>query len=86
MSYEQAASMAGGLSPSTATVQPGAFVYTSDNKQLGKVREWRDEAFKVDAALQPDYWLPLTAVATATPDKVLLTFPKDQLGGMKIDM
>jgi hypothetical protein len=50
------------------------------------VREWRDEAFKVDAALQPDYWLPLTAVATATPDKVLLTFPKDQLGGMKLDM
>lgn len=86
MSYEQTVSTAGGLSPSTATVQPGAFVYTSDNERLGKVREWRDEAFKVDATMQPDYWLPLAAVATATPDRVQLTFPKDRLGEMKLDM
>lgn len=66
------------------TLPIDAPVFTADGKQLGTVREVRGDAFKVDVAMQPDYWLPFSSVATAGADGVRLGFSKDQLDEYKL--
>jgi hypothetical protein len=39
------------------THRVGAEVYTTDGEKLGTIKEFRDTYFKVDASMQPDYWL-----------------------------
>jgi hypothetical protein len=63
----------------------GARVYTADGADLGKVKDLAGSCFKVDAAMQPDYWLATDCVATSGAGEVRLTFPKDRLGDAKID-
>ena len=60
-------------------------VFTSDDDKIGEVKEVRGRAFKVSAAMQPDYWLPLDAVSTCNSRRVTLTFDKDHLGDYKMD-
>jgi hypothetical protein len=61
----------------------GCPVYTSDGDKLGTVKEVRDGAFKIDAHMQPDYWLPLSAVASSMTDRLTTSFDKGRLGDFK---
>jgi hypothetical protein len=61
----------------------GAEVFTRDSEKLGEVREVRGSHFKVDAALQPDYWLPQTTIASTAGNVITLTFTKDSLDAFK---
>lgn len=38
-------------------LRAGMAVYTMDNERLGEVKEVRGAYFKVDASMEPDYWL-----------------------------
>jgi hypothetical protein len=49
------------------------------------VREVRGRSFKVNAAMDPDYWLPIHCVSSVTGNRVFLSFPKDRLGDYKTD-
>jgi hypothetical protein len=85
MAFERTVPGTGTTATSAITLTLGAAVFTTDNDKLGTVKEIRSDAFKVDASMQPDYWLSLAAVASAGVDRVLLTFSKDRLGEMKLD-
>ena len=62
-----------------------AEVFTSDGERLGKVQEVQDASFKIDAPFKPDYWLSFSTVGSINADRILLTFPKEQLGQYKSD-
>lgn len=63
----------------------GAEVYTADGDKLGTVKEVAGSCFKVDARMQPDYWLSSDCVTSATAGGVRLSFDKDRLGDAKVD-
>jgi hypothetical protein len=63
----------------------GARVFTTDGDELGKVKEVVGGAFKVDAAMQPDYWLPSDCVSSTTTSEVRLNITKDRLGDAKVE-
>lgn len=75
--------MASNLSGETPTV--GARVVTADGDELGKVKEVSGTCFKVDASMQPDYWLAADSVASQTGGEVRLVLKKDRLGDAKVD-
>ena len=62
-------------------------VYGQDGEKLGKVKEVRGNAFKIETGLfQKDYWLPGNCIAEAAPDvAVTLTVSKDQVDNLKIE-
>ena len=62
-------------------------VYGQDGEKLGKVKEVRGNAFKIETGLfQKDYWLPGNCIAEAAPDvAVTLIVPKDQVDNQKIE-
>jgi len=62
----------------------GAEVYTSDGDKLGKVKEVSGDCFKVDALMQPDYWLARDTITTAGGNDVRLSFDKKMLSDMKL--
>ena len=62
----------------------GAPVCTMDGDTLGKVKEIRGRYFKVDAPMQPDYWLTTDTITSSSGQAVMLTFPKDRLGDFKM--
>jgi hypothetical protein len=62
----------------------GAPVLTRDGHRLGTVKETRGPYFKVDAPMQPDYWLSLEQIATVDRGMIGLTFNKDDLGDYKM--
>jgi len=66
----------------------GAEVYTTDGEMLGHVKEIRNDHFKVDAPMKPDYWLSNTCVrgGMITGDRVTVTFDKGNLDSYKVDM
>ena len=61
----------------------GCSVYTSDGDKLGTVKEVQNGAFKVDAHMQPDYWLSSACVTASMADRVTMAFDKDHLGDFK---
>ena len=63
----------------------GCSVFTRDGEALGTVTEVGSGVFKLDAAMQPDYWLSTGHIASSTPDRLVLTFDKGQLGEYKLD-
>jgi hypothetical protein len=63
----------------------GGDLFTTDGDHLGVVREIHGRHFKVDAPMQPDYWLPLDCVDSVTGRRILLNFPKNRLGDYKTD-
>jgi hypothetical protein len=67
-------------------VTVGTPVYAQDGAKIGKVKEVRGQAFKVETGLfQKDYWLAGDSVAKASPDQaVTLGVDKDQVGAHKI--
>jgi len=65
----------------------GTPVYTQDGEKVGKIKEVRAQAFKVETGLlQKDYWLGGESVAEAAPDAaVTLVADKNQIDSYKID-
>ena len=66
-------------------IKPGLPVYTLDNEQLGEVKEVTDDRVKIDAPMQPDYWLLRRDVLSFSAERVTVNFNKDQLGDFKTD-
>ncbi len=66
----------------------GAEVYTTDGSKLGQVKEVRDQYFKVDASMRPDYWLHMDCVrgGTGITDRVTVSFDKDHIDEHKVDL
>ncbi len=68
-------------------VTVGTPVYAQDGEKVGKIKEVRAQAFKVETGLlQKDYWLGGESVAEAAPDAaVTLVADKNQIDSYKID-
>jgi len=52
-------------------IMKGQAVYDADGNELGTVTEVRGAYFKVDAPMQPDYWLRSDALSTTAKDEGL---------------
>ncbi len=65
----------------------GAPVIAQDGAKIGKVKEIRQGAFKVETGfLQSDFWLTGDAIESAVPDEaVTLAVPKNDLDPYKVD-
>ena len=65
----------------------GAPVIAQDGEKIGKVKEIRQGAFKVETGLfRPDFWLTGDAIESAVPDEaVTLAVAKDALDSYKVD-
>ena len=61
----------------------GSKVHTADGDKLGEVKEIRGSHFKVNASMQPDYWLDTTCIAGVDGGHVRLAFAKDRLDEYK---
>lgn len=74
------------------TLQEGMFdlyeempVMTYDGQELGLVRDVEAERFRVDAPLQPDYWLSRDDVLSVIPEeRVTLRFEHAELDDRKL--
>ena len=68
-------------------VTVGTPVYIQDGAKIGKVKEVRGQAFKVETGLfQRDYWLPGESLAEAAPDAAItLAVDKNQIDTKKVD-
>lgn len=65
-------------------IRPGIPVYTLDGTFLGEVKEVQAQAFKVNASLQPDYWIARADVLSFTRDRVTLKFTQGEIGDHKV--
>ena len=74
----------GGGSARWADVIDGAPVHTLDGEKIGTVKEIQGGYFKVNAPLQPDYWLQREFVESNADGTVTMQFKKDDLGDYKI--
>ena len=70
-----------------SNVTIGAPVRTADGKELGKVKEVVGGCFKVDAPMQPDYWLATDTISdnSASNSVVTLILGNDELNDAKQD-
>jgi hypothetical protein len=66
---------------STGKIEPsiGARILTSDGQELGKVKEVKGNAFKVDVHLDTDYWLPIDCIEKSSADLITLAYNKEEL-------
>ena len=73
--------------PAILRVTVGTPVSTRDGDKIGKVKEVRGEAFKVETGLlQRDYWLSADSIDTAVPETaVTLNVDKADLDGHKVE-
>jgi hypothetical protein len=62
----------------------GAPVYCRDGEVLGHVKAVRAAHFKVNAPLQPDYWLRRALVLRSTAAGVTIAVPKDHLSAAQV--
>jgi hypothetical protein len=68
-------------------VTVGTPVYTQDGAKVGKVKEVRGQALKVETGLfQRDYWVNAQSVAEAVPDlTVTLAVEKSNVDTVKVE-
>jgi hypothetical protein len=66
-------------------VQHGWPVFTRDGENLGKVRDVRGNCFKVDAPMEPDYWLRRDCVSSTSNQRVTTSFEKSRVDDYKLD-
>jgi hypothetical protein len=59
-------------------------VYAADGEQVGEVKAVQNEYFEVDVEGAPDYWLPMTAIATAETARVHLRYPAELVSRMAV--
>ena len=73
--------------PAILRVTVGAPVSTRDGEKIGKVKEIRGEAFKVETGLlQRDYWLGAGSIESAVPEAaVTLNVDKPDLDACKVE-
>jgi hypothetical protein len=71
---------------SATDVQIGWSVYTQDGERLGEVRGVRGRYLNVSVPRQPDYWLEMDAIASATDGRVTMSFAKADLGDDYIEL
>lgn len=64
-------------------LSPGLEVFTLDGDKLGTVKEVEVDALKINAPLQPDYWLERDDVLSFTNERVTMGFDKDELDAAK---
>jgi hypothetical protein len=57
----------------------GAIVVTADGDELGRIKEFEGDCFKLDVPLEPDYWLAADTVDTTTSNTVLLLVRRAEL-------
>ncbi len=57
----------------SAELRVGAPVYCRDGETVGHVKALRVAHFKVNAPMQPDYWLRLDTIAGVNADGVVLS-------------
>ncbi len=62
----------------------GTPVVTLDGAELGSVTAIEGRYFKVDVALQPDYWLRAEAIRSITAEQVTLGVDKERLSDYKV--
>ena len=68
----------------TATLQPGAAVLSSDGKPLGTVKEAHYDRFLVNARWAPDYWLGTETIDSSSDNQVQLILTKNAIGAAKL--
>lgn len=74
------------MSMASNTPTVGCEIYTADGDKLGTVKEVQGTYFKVDAAMQPDYWLSTECIRGGTVgNRVDVSFAKSELGTYKRD-
>lgn len=66
-----------------AALTEGAVVCTNDGEQLGTVKEVRGESVKINASLQPDYWLSVMHILVREDGRIETSFAKAELGAYK---
>lgn len=64
-------------------IMVGAPVFTQDGTQIGTVKEIQGRFFKVDAPMQPDFWLSDAGVRSAAGGQVTLAVDQDHLDQYK---
>lgn len=65
-------------------VNPGLQVFTVDGEHLGEVKAVERDAFKVDAAWRPDYWLGMDTVLSVIPEeRVTVDISSESLAAYK---
>lgn len=62
----------------------GRTIYTDDEKSIGQVKEIHGRFFKVDAPMQPDFWLSEECIQSVSGD-VHLTIPDHLVGDYMLD-
>ena len=62
----------------------GSDIFTADREKLGAVKEVRGNYFKVDAPMQPDYWLPARQIVDIEDGQVRLGFVNEELSLHKL--
>ena len=77
------------LQPETAPtwqidVAEGCEIVTRDGDKIGTVKEVRGGYFKVNAPMQPDYWLQRQFVESNADGRIMLSFDKEDLGNYKV--
>jgi hypothetical protein len=70
---------------SEGTPSIGARVVTIEGEQLGTVKEVSGACFKVDAPMQPDYWLASDCIESMSGSDLRLNVPKQRIGDAKLD-
>ena len=63
----------------------GAPVVTADGDRIGKVKEVSGDCFKIDAPMQPDYWLGSDTIANVSGGEITLSLRKEDVGEVKVD-
>ena len=72
------------MSMPTNSPTVGCEIYTADGDKLGTVKEVHGTYFKVDAPMQPDYWLSCDCIRGGTlGNRVDVSFAKSELGDYK---
>ncbi len=63
----------------------GIPVLTLDGARLGTVAAIEGRYFKVDVAMQPDFWLRADAIRSTTGEQVTLGVDKDRVDTYKVE-
>jgi hypothetical protein len=72
MAYDDGASIGG-------DVLIGCQVMSTDGEELGTVKQVEGDVFEVDAPAQPNFWLPMSAIASRMGQRVTLIFQQESL-------